>query len=208
MFLKLNNFPPEKKVYVVGEDGILEELKLAGFECFGGSEDGKKNIILEADFYFEHDKSVGAVVVGLDQHFNYYKMQYARTCISENPGCLFIATNRDPTGHMTSAQEWPGAGTMVAAVSCSVQKEPIVVGKPSSFLMDFLLKSFNLETSRMCMVGDRLDTDILFGQNTGCKTLLALSGCTTLPELQDASNSIHPDAYTNSVYDLVGLLQK
>jgi phosphoglycolate phosphatase len=208
MFLKLNNFPPEKKVYVVGEDGILEELKLAGFECFGGPEDGKKNIILEADFHFEHDKSVGAVVVGLDQQFNYYKMQYARTCISENPGCLFIATNRDPTGHMTSAQEWPGAGTMVAAVSCSVQKEPIVVGKPSSFLMDFLLKSFNLETSRMCMVGDRLDTDILFGQSTGCKTLLVLSGCTTLPELQDASNSIHPDVYTNSVYDLVGLLQK
>uniref|UniRef100_A0ACD5YJC0 Uncharacterized protein n=3 Tax=Avena sativa TaxID=4498 RepID=A0ACD5YJC0_AVESA len=140
MFLKLNNFSPEKKVYVVGEDGILEELKLAGFECFGGPEDGKKNIMLEANFYFDHDKSVGAVIVGLDQYFNYYKMQYASLCIRENPGCLFIATNRDPTGHMTPAQEWPGAGTMVAAVSCSVQKEPIVVGKPSSFLMDFLLK--------------------------------------------------------------------
>jgi ribonucleotide monophosphatase NagD (HAD superfamily) len=24
------------KVYVVGEDGILEELRLAGFECLGG----------------------------------------------------------------------------------------------------------------------------------------------------------------------------
>jgi ribonucleotide monophosphatase NagD (HAD superfamily) len=35
-----------------------------------------------------------------------------------------------------------GAGAMVAAVSCSVQKEPIVVGKPSGFLMDFLLKRF------------------------------------------------------------------
>uniref|UniRef100_A0A8R7UEZ2 phosphoglycolate phosphatase n=1 Tax=Triticum urartu TaxID=4572 RepID=A0A8R7UEZ2_TRIUA len=108
MFLKLNNFSPEKKVYVVGEDGILDELKLAGFECFGGPEDGKKNIMLEANFYFDHDKSVGAVVVGLDQYFNYYKMQYASLCIRENPGCLFIATNRDPTGHMTSAQEWPG----------------------------------------------------------------------------------------------------
>ncbi|OEL28855.1 Phosphoglycolate phosphatase 2, partial [Dichanthelium oligosanthes] len=155
MFLKLNNFPPEKKVYVVGEDGILEELKLAGFECFGGPEDGKKNILLEADFYFEHDKSVMLELSLLDlistsiitkcsycSNLGGCSCRYARTCISENPGCLFIATNRDPTGHMTSAQEWPGAGTMVAAVSCSVQKEPIVVGKPSSFLMDFLLKRF------------------------------------------------------------------
>uniref|UniRef100_A0ACD5XR09 Uncharacterized protein n=1 Tax=Avena sativa TaxID=4498 RepID=A0ACD5XR09_AVESA len=152
MFLKLNNFSPEKKVYVVGEDGILEELKLAGFECFGGPEDGKKNIMLEANFYFDHDKSVGAVIVGLDQYFNYYKMQYASLCIRENPGCLFIATNRDPTGHMTPTQEWPGAGTMVAAVSCSVQKEPIVVGKPSSFLMDFLLKR---PTSLLCGTPNR-----------------------------------------------------
>lgn len=33
-----------------------------------------------------------------------------------------------------------GAGCMVAAVCGSTQKEPIVVGKPSTFMMDFLLK--------------------------------------------------------------------
>nr|XP_018677467.1 PREDICTED: phosphoglycolate phosphatase 2 isoform X3 [Musa acuminata subsp. malaccensis] len=185
MFLKLRNFPREKKVYVIGEEGILEELKQAGFSCLGGP--------------------VGAVVVGLDQYINYYKLQYATLCICENPGCLFIATNRDAVGHMTDLQEWPGAGCMVAAVCGSTQKEPIVVGKPSTFLMDFLLERFQIDTTRMCMVGDRLDTDILFGKNAGCKTLLVLSGVTSMLDLQDPSNEIHPDYYASSVSDIVDL---
>ncbi|XP_058114883.1 phosphoglycolate phosphatase 2-like isoform X3 [Magnolia sinica] len=186
MYLKSIDFPQEKKVYVIGEEGILEELELAGFTGLGGP--------------------VGAVVVGLDQYINYYKLQYAILCIRENPGCLFIATNRDAVGHMTDLQEWPGAGCMVAAVCGSTQKEPVVVGKPSTFLMDFLLKRFQIDTSKMCMVGDRLDTDILFGQNAGCKTLLVLSGVTTLSGLHDPSNNIHPDYYTNQVSDLLELL--
>ncbi|XP_066348879.1 uncharacterized protein [Miscanthus floridulus] len=37
-----------------------------------------------------------------------WEPEYLRTCINENPGCLFITTNRDPTRLMTSAQEWSG----------------------------------------------------------------------------------------------------
>ena len=51
---------------------------------------------------------VGAVVVGFDRHINYFKIQYATLCIRENPGCLFIATNRDAVTHLTDAQEWAG----------------------------------------------------------------------------------------------------
>ena len=51
---------------------------------------------------------VGAVVVGFDRNVNYYKIQYATLCIRENPGCLFIATNRDAVTHLTDAQEWAG----------------------------------------------------------------------------------------------------
>lgn len=47
---------------------------------------------------------VGAVVVGFDRYINYYKIQYATLCIRENPGCLFIATNRDAVTHLTDAQ--------------------------------------------------------------------------------------------------------
>ncbi|XP_021716855.1 phosphoglycolate phosphatase 2-like [Chenopodium quinoa] len=206
MYLKSIQFPPNKKVYVIGGEGIVEELHLAGFTSLGGPEDANKKIELKQNLFFHHDKTVGAVVVGLDQYINFYKLQYATLCIRENPGCLFIATNRDAVGHMTDLQEWPGAGCMVAAVCGTTQKEPVVVGKPSTFMMDFLLKKFNVDTSRMCMVGDRLDTDILFGQSAGCKTLLVLSGVTTLPALQDSANNIVPDYYTDKVSDLLQLL--
>ena len=37
-------------------------------------------------------------------------------------------------------------------------------------------RRFGISKTQICMVGDRLDTDIVFGQNGGCKTLLVLSG--------------------------------
>ena len=56
------------------------------------------------------------MVVGFDRHLNYYKIQYATLCISENPGCHFIATNLDAKTHLTDAQEWAGNGSMVGAI--------------------------------------------------------------------------------------------
>ncbi|XP_002534339.3 phosphoglycolate phosphatase 2 [Ricinus communis] len=206
MYLKTNNFPQEKKVYVIGGEGILEELQLAGYKGLGGPEDGEKRVELKSNSLFDHDKSVGAVVVGIDPYINYYKLQYGTLCIRENPGCLFIATNRDAVGHMTDLQEWPGAGCMVAAICGSTEKEPILVGKPSTFMMEFLMQKFHVSTSKMCMVGDRLDTDILFGQNAGCKTLLVLSGVTNQSTLEDPMNNIQPDYYTSKVSDFLDLM--
>jgi ribonucleotide monophosphatase NagD (HAD superfamily) len=62
---------------------------------------------------------VGAVVVGFDRYINYYKIQYATLCVRENPGCLFIATNRDAVTHLTDAQEWAGNGSMVGRPPCA-----------------------------------------------------------------------------------------
>ncbi|XP_061368537.1 phosphoglycolate phosphatase 1A, chloroplastic-like isoform X2 [Gastrolobium bilobum] len=204
-YLKSIDFPKDKKVYVIGEDGILKELELAGYQYLGGPEDGGKKIELKPGYLMEHDKNVGAVVVGFDRYFNYYKVQYGTLCIRENPGCLFIATNRDAVTHLTDAQEWAGGGSMVSAISGSTQREPLVVGKPSTFMMDYLANKFGISKSQICMVGDRLDTDILFGQNGGCKTLLVLSGVTTLAMLQSPNNAIQPDFYTNKISDFLSL---
>ena len=51
-----------------------------------------------------------------------------------------------------------------------------MVGKPAEFMLANIASAFGLKRSQICMVGDRLDTDILFGQQGGLSTMLVLSG--------------------------------
>ena len=46
-----------------------------------------------------------------------------------------------------------------------------------------VLEDHGLSPSELCMVGDRLDTDVLFGHGGGLQTLLVLSGATSLDHL-------------------------
>jgi len=195
-------FPKDKKVYVVGEVGIQQELDLVGVNHIGGPSDAGKTIDLAPGQFMHHDPDVAAVVVGFDRHVNYYKIQYATLCIRENPGCAFIATNTDAVTHLTDAQEWAGNGSMVGALKGSCQREPIVVGKPAPFMLDYISKTFGVRPDQMCMVGDRLDTDILFGKDGGLRTLLVLSGVTTEETLKSPKNSIQPDFYMDSLASL------
>ena len=52
-------------------------------------------------------------------------------------------------------------------------------------------------------VGDRLDTDILFGKDGGLRTLLVLSGVTDEETLKSPENTIQPDYYTSKLADLL-----
>ena len=145
---------------------------------------------------------MGAVIVGLDRNINYYKIQYAQLCINENHGCLFIATNTDAVTHLTDAQEWAGNGSMVGAIKGCTGREPIVVGKPSPLMIDYLCNKLQLsDRKRICMVGDRLDTDVLFGTENGLQSLLVLSGVTSEAKLLSDDNTITPDYYTDSIAD-------
>ena len=57
------------------------------------------------------------------------------------------------------------------------------------------------------MVGDRLDTDILFGKNGGVGTLLVLTGVTSEGDLSDVKTDRIPDFVTGSIGDLVALVR-
>merc|ERR1712094_161010 len=110
-----------------GEVGIGEELDLAGIPYTGGPDDAGKTIDLSPGLRLDQDPDVGAVIVGFDRNINYHKIQRRN---------VFIATNTDAVTHLTDAQEWAGNGSMVGAIKGSTQREPTVVGKPSSFMLD------------------------------------------------------------------------
>jgi len=157
-----------KKVYIIGEVGIEEELDLIGVPWIGGGADAGKKIELKSGYALPYDKDVGAVIVGFDREINYHKIQTAQLCINENPGCEFIATNLDAVTHLTDAQEWAGNGAMTGAIKGCTGREPTLVGKPSPLMIDYIVDKYKCDRARICMVGDRLDTDISLGRTTAC----------------------------------------
>lgn len=187
-----------KKVYVIGEVGICEELDLIGIPHIGGPSDSDKQPNMGPGGRLEVDEDVGAVIVGFDRMVNYYKIQYAQLCINEE-NAEFIATNLDAVTHLTDAQEWAGNGSMVGAIKGCTGQEPTVVGKPSPLMIEYLESKYGVDRKRICMVGDRLDTDVLFGTDNGLKSLLVLSGVTTEEKLLSPENTITPDYYADDI---------
>jgi phosphoglycolate phosphatase len=198
--LQRNPLDDGQQVYVLGESGICDELDQLGIKHCGGPSDAGKVPVGDC----EHIPNVGAVVVGLDRAISYYKIQTAQLCL-QDPKCRFIATNADATAHLTPTQKWAGSGCIVGAIQGCSKRIPQVVGKPSSLLMDILLhQNKELQRKRIVMVGDRLDTDIVFGRSNGLQTLLVLSGVTDTAMLERSSaNAIIPDFVCDSVADLL-----
>lgn len=87
------------------------------------------------------------------------------------------------------------------AIKGCTGQEPTVVGKPSPLMIDYLEKKYGMDRSRICMVGDRLDTDVLFGTDNGLKSLLVLSGVTSEEKLLSPENAITPDYYADTIND-------
>jgi len=167
--------PKTKKVYVIGMSGLEEELRDEGITIIGGT-DLEDNTLEPFDLSkFTLDPEVGAVVCGLDTQINYTKLSKAFQYLTRNPGCHFIATNEDST-YPSSAGLLPGAGSISAPLRYALGQNPVCTGKPASTMLDCVKAKVHFDPKRTIMIGDRLNTDILFGKNGGLTTLLVLTG--------------------------------
>jgi len=69
-------------------------------------------------------------------------------------------------------------------------------------MLDCVKAKVHFDPERTIMVGDRLNTDILFGQNGGLTTLLVFTGITSEDEITGPSPSpIVPDFVTQALGD-------
>lgn len=159
-----DHFPQGGSVYAVGMEGVFDALEKAGFRTY---RDG------------EHPAKVDAVVAGMDQAFTYEKVANAARLIRKD--APFYATNPDKT-FPTPQGLMPGAGTLLAAIEAASDVAPIVAGKPKAYLFQLAMRRMGVMPGETLMIGDRLETDILGGQNAGCKTALVLSGVSTREE--------------------------
>lgn len=193
--------PADKRVYVIGEAGIEEELASEGIAFFGGTDAGENAPMAAADYDgFRPDASVGVVLVGLDHHINYRKLARAFQFL-RHPDTVFLATNIDST-FPTHGALFPGAGTMSAPLAFMTGRQPLSLGKPSQAMMDAIESRFKFDKSRACMVGDRMNTDIRFGIEGGLGgTLGVLTGVSTEAEFLGEGG---PDAYLDKLGDLLG----
>ena len=196
--------PKNKKVWVEGTEGLEIELQDAGYQTVGGSKlpslDKPLNIEDKDDPINNIDPEVGAAVVGLDPKINYHRIAVTMQYLL-NPDVHFIATNPDST-FPGKGRLLPGAGMAVSAVETCVNRKGIICGKPSKGMMDAIIKSQKIDKSRSIMVGDRFDTDILFGLNNGLSTLLVLSGIESPETLAALDPEQKPTYYANKLGDL------
>jgi NagD protein len=147
---------PGGKAFVIGESGLQVALHEVGY--------------IQTEFDPDY------VVLG--ETFNYSFAQITRAVRLINAGARFVATNPDATGP-TEEGIVPACGAMAALIEKATGKTPFFVGKPNPFMMRAALNYLGVHSENTIMIGDRMDTDILAGIQSGMGTILVLSGVTS-----------------------------
>ena len=155
---------PGARVYVVGTEALESEFRSRGF-------------VLTAE-------APDVAVLGFDTTLTYDKLW--KLCDLVRDEVWYVATHPDyncptETGFM------PDIGAMIAFVKASTGREPdLIVGKPNSLFAEQAAERTGIPVSAMCMIGDRLYTDIALGATARIPTILVLSGETQAHETVDS----------------------
>ena len=158
----LDSQRPDGTAYVIGDSGLTEAIHAVG--------------------YVITDINPDYVVLGETKTYNYEMLTRAIRLI--DAGARFVATNPDPSGPEEHGLV-PACGAVAALIEKATGKAPFFVGKPNPLMMRTALNYLGAHSEETMMIGDRMDTDIVAGVESGMMTTLVLSGATKADEIEN-----------------------
>lgn len=171
-----------RNAFVVGEHGLIEELSKSGVKVLD-----------------ESSKIAEAVVVGIDRDLTYSKL--ARAALLIRSGSKFIVTNMDST-YPSPEGEIPGGGSIAAALQTATEVKPDVIGKPNTFFVEEAIRLTGANKSKVAIIGDRPETDILMAKRAGCTSILVLSGIAKEHSRSSYTPELRPDLICRDLNEL------
>jgi HAD superfamily hydrolase (TIGR01457 family) len=168
---------PGKRVYVVGSPDTVEEVRSAGIHVV------------------EDDPEI--VYLTFDRTISYDKINRAYKALMK--GAELIATHPDDVCP-TETDYDIDIGPFIRMFETMCQTTATIIGKPNRLMLEMAAREMGVEPEGTVMVGDRLYTDILMGEQAGIDTILVLSGETSREDLD--GSDIVPTHVLDSVADI------
>ena len=153
---------PGGSAYVIGEAGLANALYDVGFAM--------------------NEINPDYVIVGETRSYNYEKIENAVHLVRN--GAKLIGCNPDLTGPSEFGIV-PATRALIAPIEMASGKMAYYVGKPNPLMMRHALTRLSCAVEDTCIVGDRMDTDIIAGIESSLDTVLVLSGVTSRERIND-----------------------
>ena len=175
----------DKQVFLVGEDGLRDQLVDAGLSL-------------------TTDPRAADVVVGsLSTDFGYETL--CETIIATDDDTAFVGTDPD-TVIPQDGPDRPGSGAIIHAMEGVVDRSvDVICGKPSAYARETVLDYLAVPAEDCLVVGDRLNTDIQLGATAGMTTVLVTTGI--MGRSAVAESEVTPDYVIDSLAELGAIIE-
>ena len=182
-FLKAQS--PGCSVYAIGEAGLLNALYDVGITM--------------------NDVNPDYVVIGEGKAYSLDTLTKAVNLV--NAGAKLIGANSDVSGPVENGIV-PGCRALVAPIEMATGKQAYFCGKPNPLMMRSGFRLLGCHSHEAVVVGDRMDTDVIAGLESGADTVLVLSGVSTMDTLK--TYAYGPSVVLDGVGDIarIGVEQK
>ena len=171
---------PEATAYAVGEHGLQNALYDAGITVNE----------IHPDY----------VIIGEADNYCYDHIVKATKFV--NDGARLFGTNYDLTGPVEGGIV-PACRALMAPIELATGKQAYYVGKPNALMMRTGLRILGVHSEDAAIIGDRMDTDIVAGIESGLDTVLVLSGVTAPGMIEEFP--YRPRLVCNGIGDIAAL---